>query len=127
MNEHQRRAEAMKAARSMAQARAQVGPLDRTAASLQVGDTVIFDNDITLFAQITKIQAVMDPNMPPGLVDLVIQVLPIPLRIPAGQPYGRLTVYRRAEPPESTAEKLAPSPEMAESAPALVGPDGRPI
>lgn len=100
MNEHKQRQEELARARRQFQqmvALGQIGARDRFGNMIETGDQMMVRLPFDLVYQVVAVNPVLDPNQPPGLMDLVCTVT-FPLRIRVGEPYMLGHVVAKAPP-----------------------------
>jgi hypothetical protein len=126
VNEHQlRQKQAQEQTRRFLQALSagQVGAVDRYGRLLKVGQTVLIQPELALEFQVTAVNPVLDPKVPPGYMSVTFSAS-FPLIDKANTPWMRVLIVK--EPAEGAAGFVPPAEEPHEAEDADVETAGAP-
>ena len=115
MNEHQlRQKQAQEATRRFLQglSAGQVAAVDRYGRALKVGQTVLIQPELSLEFQVTAVNPVLDPKVPPGYMSVTFSAT-IPFVDKANVPWVRVLIIK--EPAEGAAGFVPPAEETHEA------------
>lgn len=125
MNEHQVRQKQMQeASRQFLQALSsgQANPLDRFQNIIQRGQKLLYKAPVDVLFDVVSITPVLDPNVPPGYLDVQLTVT-FPVRVLANQQNQRMIVMQTS--PAKEEEK--PSDTATGATEATPPADGKPL
>ncbi len=124
MNEQNRRAEeARRASKQFLQALSagQVSPLDRFQNPIRMGDKVLYKTPYDLIFTVQAITPVLNPNVPPGLMDVILTVT-VPLRVAANQPNPNAVIVQQQEQTQASGPVSLPTSDPEGDAEPSVDP-----
>lgn len=137
MNEHRVKQQQMQEASRQflrALSAGQAGAPDRFGKMIQPGNQVLYRTPFDLIFTVVSVTPVLDPNSPPGLLDVTLSVT-FPLRVPANRVNPNAVIVQEGTPPQANAEVQPDAPPVGDDPPAddppagprLVDPSGAPI
>lgn len=114
MNDHKARQAQMQAASRQflnALSAGQAGARDRFNNIIEPGQKLLYKTPFDLMFEVVAVAPVLDPNVPPGMMDVTLAVR-FPLRVMANQPNPGAVIVAQVQPEEKPATEQ--SPEQAQ-------------